>query len=121
MSTLNIFEYKGTVGAVSDIKNGTFLNDPNDDGQLGVVVSVEHCSISQEAKDVLMKSTREGGSFSAFMLTEHQDGGASVGLMGFGCHLISPVIGRTCTLSVLDKIPVVPNNPPADFVSYIDG
>ncbi len=120
MSTLNIFAYKGSVGAISDINNGTFINNPLDDSQLGVVVSVEHCTISEEAKSILSKSTREGGSFAPFMLTEHADGGASVAVMGIGCHLIEPVVGSTCSLSVLDRIPVVPNDPPADFVSFID-
>ena len=37
--TLQIFAYKGQVGALSDIENGTFLNDVKGASQLGVVVA----------------------------------------------------------------------------------
>lgn len=119
-ATLTFFAHDGVVGAVADLEDGIFANDIHGKGQLGIVVLVEHCAISEEAKAILKGSKREGGSFASLMLTEHNDGKASVGLLGFGKYLVEPVIGRLCQLSVLEKITVIPNNPPRDFIEFVN-
>lgn len=130
MATLNIFEYAGDLGAESDMANGTFLNDVTSDTQLGVVVAVEEVTISQEAIDVIRNAQREGGSFACMMLTKHSpeasdehSTSASIGMLGRGYHWIKSgeaVLGRTCDISVLDMMKVVPNNPPEEFMAAVE-
>ncbi len=120
-----IFAYKGHVAAVTDLKEGVFLNKPLEAGQLGCVVHTTEAEITQEAKDAIKQNHhREGGSFASMMLTKHADGsGSSIGLMGHGKHYFgtNPDIGRDCDLSVLDDIAVVEMEVPADYKEFIDG
>ncbi len=120
MATLKFFEYKGVVGATSDVENGKFINDINDPNNMGVVVDVTECTISQAAKDILLKSGRERGSVAPLMLTNCDDGTSCVAVFGFERHLVSPSIGRICDVDVLHKIQIVENDPPADFIEYVD-
>jgi hypothetical protein len=118
-----IFAYKGVVGAESDLKNGKFMNDPYSPGQLGLVINANEVEISKEAKDLIRKAPREGGSFAPIMLSEHGNGTTSIGLMGFWKHIFSGedlCISRDCDLSALDKCKTVENNPPKEFVNLID-
>ena len=97
-----IFSYKNFIGAETDLDKGVFLNDPRGNGQLGCVVALEEIEITKEAKDLLRKATREGGSFAPIMIDE-----GSIGLLGHWKHLFNldaPVLSRDCDLSVLDKL-----------------
>ncbi len=119
--TIKIFSYKGKLGATSDTENGTFMNDIKNGNQLGVVVDVEHITITEEAKPLFTKLPRVGGSFAGCMLTKSDKGGYSVGLLGFGAHAITE-IGRTCDLSVVDEIKVDNEiEVPQDFKDFVDG
>ena len=104
--TLQLFAYKGHLGSMADMDNGSFLNDLSNGQQLGVVVHSRDVEMTSEAKDVLRQARREGGSFAAIMLTAHADGsGSSLGVGGFGHMHFGPeeiAIGRDCDLSVLD-------------------
>lgn len=117
-----IFEYKGNLGATTDFENGKFINDPKAPGQLGCVIDVNEIEISENAKNLIRSANREGGSFAELMLTEHGDGGASIGLMGGVKHHFGKnfSIGRTCSLSVLDKIISTNIEAPDDYKSFID-
>ncbi len=126
MATAKIFAYKGNVGI--DVEDtGKFINDPFAEGQLGAVIATSEVEISKEAKDIIRKAKREGGSFAEFMLTKHEDQGlqygkSSIGVMGLGkIHLGTDFkIGRTCTTSILDDCTEVPNQVPEDYKEFID-
>lgn len=119
-----IFEYKGFIGATTDLENGEFINDPTEDGQLGCVVASENVDISPTAKKVIKESyQREGGSFAEFMLTSYSDdSGSSVGFLGFHRHHLgrSVCIGRDCDLDVLDNLNEVEIEVPDDYKEFID-
>ena len=118
-----IFSYKGNLGATTDIENGVFINDVMGEGQLGCVVSTDQIEITEGAKEMIRNAKREGGSFATIMLTDHNDGGSSIGLMGFNKHHFgtSIEIGRDCELSVLDKCEVVGDEIiPDDYKEFID-
>jgi len=122
--TLQIFAYKGNLGATSDIKKGKFINDPKAGGQLGIVVHTKEVQITKEAKELIKKAKREGGSFAGLMLTKHSDGsGSSIGMMGFGKHHYGKdvSIGRTCDMSAIDDCEVVEMEAPEDYKKFIDG
>ena len=126
MTTAKIFAYKGNVGMTVD-PEGKFINDPFADGQLGAVISTSEVEISKEAKDIIYKAGREGGSFAEFMLTEHEGPGtehgrSSIGVMGIGyIHLGSDFkIGRTCTKNIVEHAKEVPNDVPQDYKDFID-
>ena len=123
-----IFAHRGVVGAVTDMENGKFINDPMGGGQLGCVIDVNEVEMTTAAKEAIRGAGREGGSFAPIMLTQHADevGGASIGLFGRGFHLFHGEdlkIGRTCDLSVLDQIEInddleIPQR--EEFESYVD-
>jgi len=123
MPTLKIFAYKGHVGCLIDI-NGKFINDPKQPGQLGCVIDVTETTINKDAKDILKRVGKEGGSFAPLMFTEHHNGGASIGVMGFGAVYLGTQsvikIGRTCQTSVLDKCTLVEEEAPKEFKDFID-
>lgn len=126
MATAKIFAYKGNVGIDVD-DTGTFINDPFAEYQLGAVIATSEVEISKEAKDIIRKAKREGGSFAEFMLTEHEDtdpkyGKSSIAVMGLGkIHLGNDFkIGRLCTPSVLDDCTEVPNEVPEDYKEFFD-
>lgn len=127
MSTAKIFAYKGNIGITVD-DDGKFINDPFAAGQLGAVISTNEVEISKEAKDIIRKAHRAGGSFAEFMLTEHAGGAidahgkSSICVPGIGkVHLGTDFeIGRTCELSVLDDCTEVPNEVPEDYKEFID-
>lgn len=127
MTTAKIFAYKGNIGINID-PEGKFLNDPFSEGQLGAVIRTDEVEISEEAKVIIRHARREGGSFAEFMLTEHdpsihaEHGKSSIGVMGVGyVHLGTDFkIGRTCETSALDDCIVVPNDPPQDYIDFID-
>jgi hypothetical protein len=124
--TLNIFVYKGYLGATTDIENGKFLNDVEGKSQLGCVVDIAESQISQEALDFIKTNVvKGGGSFAELMLTEVTDGSMNIGVMGFGRHLLAtpdspPEIGRLCELKVLYHVSIVEDNVPEDFKHYVD-
>ena len=124
--TLQIFTYKGQVGALSDIENGTFLNDVKGSSQLGVVVASANVGISQEAKDLIKeKHRREGGSFAPLMITPSEKSNGSIGILGFGRHLLTDMdgiiaISRDCDLSVLENCQLIENNPEDTFIEFVD-
>lgn len=133
MTTLKIFVYKGVVGATTDVENGTFLNDLSTPGNMGAVVLTQHVVMTQEAKDLILQARREGGSFAPLMLTRHSKdavtnpGEASVGVLGLGHHLISDypeskhvLIGRDCSLEILDEITVEEFDAPQGFKDFVD-
>lgn len=99
-----IFAYKGNLGATTDLENGKFLNDLTKPDQLGCVIDTKEVEITKDAKELIKKAKREGGSFAEIMLTKHTAGGSSIGLLGFGKHQFGKDfnIGRDCDLSVLD-------------------
>ncbi len=118
-----IFSYKGVVGAITDIKNGEFINDVKEQGQLGCVIDTKNVDITKEAKELIRRAPREGGSFAAIMLTRHEDKSSSIGLFGFGKHMFadeSLCIGRTCTLSVLEDMNEVKIEIPKGFITEIE-
>jgi hypothetical protein len=123
MPTLKIFSYKGHVGCLMYM-DGKFINDPSSPGQLGAVVDVTETSITQEAKEIINNVGREGGSFAQLMLTEHTDGAASVGVLGFGAVYLGKQadikIGRDCDKSVLDKLKISEEEAPKDFRDFIN-
>jgi hypothetical protein len=122
--TARFFEYKGHVGAAIDMKEGKFINDPFEPGQLGCVISTEEVQMTPKVKELIQKAERTGGSFSPLMLTKHSDGtGSSIGIMGGGKMYMgkSLEIGRTCELSVLEDCTVVDEEAPIDFRDFIDG
>lgn len=128
MRTVEIFEYRGCVGAKSDIENGHFLNNPSGSGQMGIVISSDHVFISPSALAALKKSVKKlGGSFANTMLTTSTDGRKSLGLLGKYVHGLKMTpdanfeIGRTCDVSVLDSFRVVNDiKVPKSFIEYID-
>lgn len=128
MRTVEIFEYRGCVGAKSDIENGHFLNNPSGTGQMGIVISSDHVFISTLALVALKKSVKKlGGSFANTMLTTSTNGSKSLGLMGKYVHGLKMKpdanfeIGRTCDVSVLDSFHVVDDiKVPKSFIEYID-
>lgn len=121
-----IFAYKNNLGATTDIEGGTFINDIKGPGQLGCVVSTSEIQISAEAKELIRKASREGGSFAEIMLTKHSDdsahGKSSIGLMGFRLHHFGEDfnISRNCELSVLEDCEEVVDNIPQDYKDFID-
>lgn len=118
-----IFAYKGNLGATTDPENGKFLNKPLEEGQLGCVISTKEVMITAEAKELLKKARREGGSFAEIMLIKHNDGsGSSVGLLGFRKHHFGQdfCISRDCDLSVLDDIEIVETEAPEGYRQFID-
>lgn len=118
-----IFAYKGNLGATTDLENGKFINKPLDPGQLGCVISTKEASITTEAKELLKRARREGGSFAEIMLTRHSDGsGTSIGFLGFRKHNFGKdfCVSRDCDLSVLDDIEVIEEAAPEDYRSFID-
>ena len=121
--TAFIFAYKGNVAVEIDMDNGKFINDLTQPGQLGCVIDSKEVEITQEAKDIIFKAKREGGSFSELMLTEHADGsGSSIGVLGFGkCFLGKDFkIGRDCEKGVLEHLEVVDKEAPQDFQDFIN-
>lgn len=126
--TLKIFAYKNSVGAVSDMENGSFINDVKDNNQLGVVVSVHDASITTEALKLMKTNFKKaGGSFSSVMLTrsETDEYPNSICLLGFGKHGIaineSVTYGRECDVSVLNEIEIDDSiDIPEDFILFID-
>jgi len=128
MRTVEIFEYRGCVGAKSDIENGHFLNNPSGTSQMGIVISSDHVFISPSALAALKKSVKKlGGSFANTMLTTSTDGRKSLGLLGKYTHGLKMTpnanfeIGRTCDISVLDSFHVVEDiKVPEDFKEHID-
>lgn len=126
--TLKIFAYNGSVGAESDIENGTFINDIESEGQLGVVVSVNDTVITSEALNIMKTNyKREGGSFAPVMIIRTDSDSASncIALMGFGKHGVAikePVFfSRDCDLTVLDEIEIDDAiEIPDDFKAFID-
>ena len=118
-----IFAYKGVIGAMTDLDEGKFINNPKDVGQLGCVIDTNEVDITSEAKEVLRNARREGGSFAPIMLTKHTDGTSSVGLMGFWKHIYvgeDLCIGRTCNTSVLDECNEVEIEIPEGFKEVVD-
>ena len=118
-----IFAYKNFIGALTDIDNGKFLNDPRGEGQIGCVVPVDEILITKEAKDLLLKAKREGGSFSPIMLIKALDGRCSIGLLGLEKHAYNAdgaLISRDCDLSVLDNMLDSEIGIPKDFIDYVD-
>ena len=119
-----IFAYKGIVAAETDLENGKFINNPNNGGELGCVVSTTEIDITKEAKELIRKAKREGGSFAAIMLTKHSDGnGSSIALIGFGKHLYEGddlCISRDCNLSVLEDCNETEIELPEEFVNFVN-
>ena len=123
---IKFFEYKGHIGANSDLENGKFLNDPKAPGQLGVISLVENIGLPNEVKLLILKKyRREGGSFANMMLTTSTSSNQSIGILGHNCHLITTenkdvMISHDCDLQVLDNCVIIENNPPEDFKQLID-
>jgi len=121
-----IFAYKKNLGATTDIEGGTFINNIKAPGQLGCVVSTSEIQISKEAKELIRKASREGGSFAEIMLTKHSNsdehGKSSIGLMGFRLHHFGKDfnISRDCELSVLEDCEEVVDNTPDGYKDFID-
>lgn len=121
-----IFAYKNNLGATTDIEGGTFINDIKGPGQLGCVISTSEIQISTDAKELIRKASREGGSFAEIMLTKHNDnnvhGKSSIGLMGFRLHHFGEDfnISRDCELSVLEDCEEVVDNIPQGYKDFID-
>lgn len=112
--TLFIFEHMGEIGAKSDLKNGRFMNDPEQKNQLGVVVSVDDVEIQPNAVEVIKKFPRENGSFADLMLM-----GNSIAILEKGIH--APIcISRDCDLSTLDKIKTTNKETPRDFIEHVE-
>lgn len=130
MKTLNIFAHKGRV-ACNITMTGKFINNPSAAGQMGCVVSTSEVTISKEAADIIRGAKREGGSFAPLMLTVHEGeavvahGPSSIGVLGVGKVYLGTsddlTIGRTCDLKALDDCEVIENNPPEDFVEFVNG
>ncbi len=126
--SLLIYAHNGSVGATSDLENGSFLNDFKADGQMGLVVAVENVSITSKALELMKTNhTRAGGSFSGIMVTRSasESHPNSIGVMGFGLHGIAiggpTEFSRDCDLTVLDEIEVDDDMTiPADFIAFID-
>lgn len=118
-----IFSYKNFIGAETDLDKGKFLNNPKAEGQLGCVVPVEEILITKEAKNLLLKAKREGGSFASMMITKHEKEGGSIGLLGHWKHaycLDDAVLSRDCDLSLLNDLEEVNIDIPEDFMEYVD-
>ena len=121
--TAKIFEYKGNIGVEIDMKDGKFINDPFQQNQLGCVIDSKEVEISPSAVEFIKKARREGGSFAEFMLTKHADGsGSSIAIMGaykvnYGERIM---IGRDCSLSVLEDCNIIESEAPDDYKEYID-
>lgn len=120
-----IFTYKGNLAAETDLINGKFINNPLSPGELGCVIDTAEVEITKEAKELIRKASREGGSFSEIMLTKHAnniDSKSSIGLMGGNKHHFgtSFSIGRDCDLSVLEDCTEVEMEAPQDYKKFID-
>jgi len=119
-----VFAYNGILAAETDMIKGKFLNNPLGDGQLGCVIDSKEVEITKDAKEIMKSLPKTGGSFAAIMLTKHDDGGSSLGLMGGGKHLFTGedrAIGRTCDHSVIDDFTEVSDDIiPDDFKKYVD-
>lgn len=124
---VTIFEHNGTVGAESDIENGSFINDVEDPNQLGIIFKPEHARITTKALDLIKSSRKSDSGFAAIMLTNEEVGkhGASIGFIGFYKHILSDSgradISRDSDLSVLDLIEIDDTiEAPEDFVKFVD-
>lgn len=125
--TATIFAYKNNLGMIVNVE-GKFINDPFAPGQLGAVISTDEVEISKEAKALIQKAKREGGSFAELMLTKHEGaavqshGKSSIGVMGMGyVHLGTDFsIGNTCNLATLEDCAEIENHPPEDYKSFVD-
>jgi len=119
-----IFAYRGVIGALTDLNEGKFINDPKSEGQLGCVIHTSEIDITKEAKELIKNAPREGGSFAPIMLTKHADGsGSSIGLMGFWKHAFAGedlCIGRDCKTEVLEDCTEVEMEVPVDFKQFVD-
>jgi hypothetical protein len=117
-----IFAYKGNLGISIDMENGKFINNPTDSGQLGCVVDTTEIQITKEAKELIKRAKREGGSFADLMLTKHTSGGSSIGILGFGKVNMGTdfMIGRDCELSILDDTEEVELQIPEEYKEFID-
>lgn len=127
MTTARFFTYKGNLACEID-RADALLNDPNGPDQLGSVISTTKISMTLEAKELIKKAKRGDGSFAPLMLTSHhpsiidKSGKSSIGILGgnkvhFGTEV---VIGRTCTLSVLDDCATAEMEVPDDYKQFID-
>jgi DNA-binding MarR family transcriptional regulator len=122
-----IFSYNGVIGVFSPDDEG-YLNNPEEDGQLGTVVRCDCCEITPEAKKLLQNAKREGGSFSSLMLTKHSNptkksGKSSFGYMGFKKAMFAGedlMLGRDCDKSVLEDMTEKEIEVPEDFKAAID-
>lgn len=122
-----IFAYKGNVG-IEIPETGIFINNPKSPGQLGCVISTSEIEITKEAKNVIRKARREGGSFAELMLTKHDKsiessyGESSIGVMGFGNINLGNdfCISRDCNLSVLDDCTETEMDVPNDYKDFIN-
>lgn len=129
MKTMNIFAHKGHVAAFINMEEGKFLNKPGEAGQMGCVVGTSEVTISKEAADLIRNATRDRGSFAPLMLTVHtgegtKHGRSSIAVIGGGKVYLGDAkeltIGRTCDLEALDHCEVVENDPPQDFIEFVD-
>jgi hypothetical protein len=130
MATVQMFYYNNFIGAVSDIDNGNFINDPTSEGQLGCVLRLDEIEVTSEVVEHLKNAKREGGSFASIMLTKlhpsvvEMYGEYSIGIMGFYKHafnLNDNIISRDCDLTGLDHITINDDiEIPPDFMEYVD-
>lgn len=125
--TVRFFEYKGAIGALSDLSDPTqYINDITEPNQMGVLIESGKVGMPTEVIELFKNNfKREGGSFAGIMLTKHSDGKASIGILGGGSHLIcnpkeTIFISRDCDLSVLDLCQTVKNEPPEGFIAHVD-
>ena len=123
---VTIFEHNGTVGAESDIENGTFINDVEDPNQLGIIFKPEHARITTKALDLIKSSGKSNSGLAAIMLSgETETNEPTIGLIGFYKHLLSESghadVSRDSDLSVLDLIEIDDTiKTPEDFIEFVE-
>ena len=121
-----IFSYKGNLAAITDLKEGKFINNPTAPGELECIVSTSEIDITTKAKELIRNAKRKNNSFAEIMLTKHTDpvphGKSSIRLMGITKHHFGKAfaISRDCELSVLDDCTETEIEIPTDYKEFID-
>ena len=123
MLSLQFFTYKGIVGATSNFDEYNF-NCVNHFNKVGIIVQCKDIGMPTEVKEVILKNIyRLTTDVSGFMLSRDTE---SISLLGIGDHLLNHptdkniLISSNCDLNLLDNCIVIENNPPKEFIEWLD-
>lgn len=127
MPSIKIFEYKGYIAAESLMpeEGGVYLNDLSQGHQIGLIAELNQVEITSAAV-VAIKANHviSGDVIGDLMLSK---GSNSVGLLGFGKHMLGHVgerlvdLDRDSDIEFIDQIPVNDEMEISkDFTQFVD-